>query len=73
MNFMTYLTVFLPIYLSSLFENFKFYPMGFVEQLWNMVRGMLCIFIVIGVIIVIVVILEKITSRDKNSNDDSTK
>ena len=73
MNFMTYLTVFLPVYLSSFFANFEFHPMSFVENLKYMGVGMICIFIVIGVIAGVVVLLEKGISRIRKSGDDSAE
>lgn len=73
MNLMTYLTVFLPVYLSSFFSNFEFHPMSFVENLKYMGTGMICIFIVIGAIVAVVVLLEKITTRVKKSDDDSAE
>jgi len=73
MNLMTYLTVFLPVYLSSFFANFEFHPMSFVENLKYMGIGMICIFIVIGAIIGVVLILEKVTSRAKKSDDGSAE
>ena len=73
MNFMTYLTVFLPVYLSSFFSNFEFHPMSFVENLKYMGVGMICIFIVIGAIAGVVVLLEKGISRIRKSGDDSAE
>ena len=73
MNFMTYLTVFLPVYLSSFFGNFEFHPMSFVENLKYMGVGMICIFIVIGAIAGVVVLLEKGISRVRKSGDDSAE
>ena len=73
MNFMTYLTVFLPVYLSSFFSNFEFHPMSFVENLKYMGTGMICIFIVIAAIVAVVVLLEKITTRVKKSVVDSAE
>lgn len=73
MNLMTYLTVFLPVYLSSFFANFEFHPMSFVENLKYMGTGMVCIFIVIGAIIGVVMILEKVTARAKKSDDGSAE
>ena len=73
MNLMTYLTVFLPVYLSSFFSNFEFHPMSFVENLKYMGVGMICIFIVIGAIAGVVVLLEKGISRIRKSGDDSAE
>ena len=73
MNLMTYLTVFLPVYLSSFFGNFAFNPMNFVANLKYMGVGMICIFIVIGAIAGVVVLLEKGISRLKKSEDDSVE
>ena len=73
MNLMTYLTVFLPVYLSSFFSNFEFHPMSFVENLKYMGTGMICIFIVIGAIVAVVVLLEKMITRMKKSDDDSAE
>ena len=73
MNLMTYLTVFLPVYLSSFFSNFEFHPMSFVENLKYMGVGMICIFIVIGVIAGVVVLLEKGISRIRKSDDGSAE
>ena len=73
MNLMTYLTVFLPVYLSSFFGNFEFHPMNFVSNLKYMGIGMICIFIVIGAIAGVVVLLEKVISRIRKSGDDSAE
>ena len=73
MTFMTWLTVFLPVYLSSFFANFEFHPMNFVTNLKYMGVGMICIFIVIGAIAGVVVLLEKVMSRIKKSEDDSAE
>ncbi len=73
MNLMTYLTVFLPVYLSSFFGNFTFNPMNFVANLKYMGVGMICIFIVIGAIAGVVVLLEKGISRIRKSEDDSAE
>lgn len=73
MNLMTYLTVFLPVYLSSFFGNFEFHPMSFVENLKYMGVGMICIFIVIGAIAGVVVLLEKGISRIRKSDDGSAE
>ena len=48
--------------------GFEFHPQMFLENLKYMGLGMLCIFIVIGVIIVIVMLLEKLTSRKKSDD-----
>ncbi len=68
MTFMTWLTVFLPAYLASFF----FEPMNFVANLQYMGLGMICIFIVIGAIVLSVVVLDKITARLKKSGDDES-
>ena len=73
MNLMAYLTVFLPVYLSSFFANFEFNPMNFVANLKYMGVGMICIFIVIGAIAGVVVLLEKGISRIRKSGDDSAE
>lgn len=70
MNLFSLLTVFLPVYLSSFFADFEFHPMGFVDNLQYMVIGMICIFIVIGVIILAVTVLEKVTSRKKSEDKE---
>ena len=44
----------------------NFNPMAFVNNLYYMVAGMLCIFIVIGITIIATVILNKVT----DSSDD---
>ena len=73
MILMTYLTVFLPVYLSSFFSNFEYHPMSFVENLKYMGVGMICIFIVISVIAGVVVLLEKGISRIRKSDDGSAE
>lgn len=73
MNLVTYLSVFLPVYLSSFFGNFEFHPMSFIENLKYMGLGMICIFIVIGVIVGVVILLEKITARAKKTDDGSAE
>ncbi len=57
--------------MSELLSNFQFEPMNFIDNLQYMGTGMLCIMIVIGVIIGIVTLLEKVTSRksSKEEND----
>ncbi|MBQ8186163.1 MAG: hypothetical protein IJ037_04750 [Clostridia bacterium] len=49
-------------------SGFAFHPEMFVENLKYMGLGMLCIFIVIAVIIGIVMLLEKLTSRKKSDD-----
>ena len=49
------------IALKSIFSTFK--PMAFVDNLKYMLSGMIAIFIVIGIIIIITVILNKIFSK----------
>ena len=49
-------------------SGFEFHPEMFVENLKYMGLGMLCIFIVIAVIIGIVMLLEKLTSRKKSDD-----
>lgn len=48
--------------------GFEFHPGMFIENLKYMGLGMLCIFIVIAVIIGIVMLLEKLTSRKKTDD-----
>ncbi len=48
--------------------GFEFHPQMFLENLKYMGLGMLCIFIVIAVIIGIVMLLEKLTSRKKSDD-----
>ena len=48
--------------------GFAFHPQMFLENLKYMGLGMLCIFIVIAVIIGIVMLLEKLTSRKKSDD-----
>ena len=49
-------------------SGFEFHPGMFIENLKYMGLGMLCIFIVIAVIIGIVMLLEKLTSRKKTDD-----
>ena len=70
MNLMTYLTVFLPVYLSSFFANFEFHPMSFVENLKYMAAGMIGIFLVIGVIVLTIVLLGKLTAPKKTDDEE---
>lgn len=49
--------------LLSIFSDFN--PMAFVDNLKYMLSGMIAIFIVIGVIIIITVVLNKIFSKRK--------
>jgi len=56
--------------MPEFFNNFQFQPMNFVENLQYMGTGMLCIMIVIGVIIGIVTILEKVTSRKPKNGEN---
>lgn len=46
-------------------SSFMFEPMNFIYNLKYMGTGMLCILIVIGVLIVITMLLNKVTSRKK--------
>lgn len=47
-----------------------FEPMNFVNSLQYLVKGMVGIFVVMGVIILTTVILNAITSRKKNKKDE---
>lgn len=47
--------------MGTFFENFAFHPEMFVHNLKYMGLGMLCIIIVIGVIILLTILLEKIS------------
>ena len=51
-------------FLKGLFEKFE--PAAFVDNLEYMGAGMACIFIVIGVIVLSVVVLDKITTAFAN-------
>ena len=51
------------LFLASIFSTFN--PMAFVSNLKYMLSGMIAIFIVIGVIIIITVLLNKIFSKKK--------
>ncbi len=46
---------------KSIFSDFN--PMAFIENLKYMLSGMIAIFIVIGIIIIVTVILNKIFTR----------
>lgn len=48
---------------KNIFSDFT--PMAFIENLKYMLSGMIAIFIVIGIIIVVTVILNKIFTRKK--------
>lgn len=50
----------------------EFNPMNFVKNLEYMGMGMLGIFIVIGVIILIITLFNKITSPKKNKEDSES-
>ncbi len=58
---MVYLDVFM-LYLAAFFDNFAFHPEMFVKNLKYMGVGMLCILIVIGIIIGLTMLLEKVSS-----------
>lgn len=58
----------MPALLTAFLDGFMFEPMNFVYNLKYMGLGMLCIFIVIGVIALITVALEKITVRKNKEN-----
>ncbi len=45
--------------------NISFNPYGFVENLSYLVKGMVGIFVVIGLIIIVTVILNKLTTPKK--------
>ena len=49
----------------------NFEPMKFIHNLSYMGLGMLGILIVMGIIMIVMVLLEKITSRKKEENKDS--
>ena len=51
------------LFLASIFSAFN--PMAFIDNLKYMISGMIAIFIVIGVIIIITVVLNKIFSKNK--------
>lgn len=44
--------------------NFQFNPMNFVTNLSYMAKGMIGIFAVIGIIVVVTVLLNKITTKN---------
>ncbi|MGN1345343.1 MAG: hypothetical protein ACI4V1_01045 [Eubacteriales bacterium] len=69
MRFVLYLAALLPSCLSSFFSDFSFHPMSFVENLRYMGLGMLCIFIVIGVIIGATALLERIAAHRKSGDE----
>lgn len=52
-----------------MFENLKFDPMSFVDNLIYMGAGMFSIFAVIVAIIAVVAVLNKVTVPGKNKND----
>ncbi len=47
----------------SMVDGFEFKPEKILEMLPKMGEGMLCIFIVIGIIILVTAILNKVTSK----------
>lgn len=49
------------ILLNSIFSKFK--PMDFVTNLKYMISGMIAIFIVIGIIVLVTIILNKLFSK----------
>ena len=49
------------ILLNSIFSRFE--PMAFVENLKYMISGMIAIFIVIGIIVLVTIILNKLFSK----------
>ena len=49
----------------SMIGDLKFNPKALLDMLPYIGEGMLCIFIVIGIIILITILLNKITSKDK--------
>ncbi len=61
------------VFLSSFFADFAFHPENFVSNLKYMGLGMLCIFIVIGVIIGVVMILERFTAQKKSNKESSAE
>lgn len=50
---------------ASLFGDITFEPMNFVSNLGHMATGMVGIFVVIGVIILVTSLMNKISSRKK--------
>ena len=53
-----------------MFENLKFAPMAFVDNLVYMGAGMFSIFVVILAIIVVVGVLNKVTAPKKDKKDE---
>ena len=51
------------LFLASIFSAFN--PMAFIDNLKYMISGMIAIFIVIGVIILITMIINKVFSKKK--------
>lgn len=49
---------------------FTFEPMNFIFNLKYMVIGMICIIIVMGVLILITTLLNKLASRPSNKDDN---
>ena len=47
-----------------------FEPMHFVDNLWYMGIGMLGIFIVIGVIMLLTILLNKLTSKSESTDQE---
>ena len=55
--------------LSSAFENIKFEPVKFVENLVYLAIGLIGIFIVIGIIILVTFILNRIPEGKKDKDN----
>lgn len=52
------------------FLAFTFNPMNFIANLKYMAIGMVCIVLVMGVLIIITTLLNKIASRPSNKDDN---
>lgn len=69
LNFITVLFAAMPSVVLAAFENLRFDPMQFVYNLKYLAIGLIGIFIVIGIIMLVTFILNKLPSGDKNKDE----
>ena len=55
--------------MGTFFENFSFHPEMFISNLKYMGLGMLCILIVMGIIILLKMLLEKVSVKKKDKEE----
>ena len=69
LNFIPALFAAMPDFMLAMFENLRFDPMQFIYNLKYLAIGLIGIFIVIGIIMLVTVILNKLPSGGKDKDD----